>query len=314
MRVAAAQYPIEQHRDFAGYAAKVERWIADAAARGCALAVFPEYGSMELGSLMPPDVQRDPRRQRHAIQAHVEPFRALHARLSREHGMWIAAASIPVERPDGSFCNRVHVYGPAGETGFADKQIMTRFEREDWLIDPAQGPAQGSAQRPAQPAQALPVFDTGATVFGISVCYDVEFPLLARRLVEGGARVLLVPSCTDTEAGAHRVRLGARARALENQCYAVHAVTWGQAPWSAAVDVNTGCAAVYGPIDRGFPDDGILASQPADQPGWLVADLDLEALDAVRRDGQVTNDRDWPVHVAAARAPVTRIGPGKDRG
>jgi predicted amidohydrolase len=300
MRVAAAQYPIEQHRDFAGYAAKIARWIADAAARGCELAVFPEYGSMELGSLMPPDVQRDPRRQRHAIQAHLEPFRALHARLSREHGTWIAAASIPVARPDGSFCNRVHVYGPGGEEGFADKQIMTRFEREDWLIDSA------------QPDQALPVFDTGATVFGISVCYDVEFPLLARRLVEGGARVLLVPSCTDTEAGAHRVRVGARARALENQCYAVQAVTWGHAPWSAAVDVNTGCAAVYGPIDRGFPDDGILASQPADQPGWLVADLDLDALDAVRQRGQVTNDRDWPLHVAAARAPVTRIG--RERG
>lgn len=300
MRVAAAQYPIEQHRDFAGYAAKVERWIAGAAARGCELAVFPEYGSMELGSLMPSDVQSDPRGQRHAIQAYLEPFRALHAGLSRAHGMWIAAASIPVARPDGSFCNRVHVYDPAGEVGFADKQIMTRFERESWLIDPAQGPG--------APDQHLPVFDTGAAVLGISVCYDVEFPLLARRLVEGGARVLLVPSCTDTEAGAHRVSVSARARALENQCYAVQSVTWGQAPWSAAVDVNTGCAAVYGPIDRGFPVDGILASQPADQPGWLIADLDLDALEAVRQAGQVTNDRDWPLHVAAARAPVTRIG------
>jgi predicted amidohydrolase len=300
MRIAAAQYPIEQHRDFAGYAAKIERWVADAAARGCVLAVFPEYGSMELGALMPLDVQGDPRRQRHAIQVYLEPFRALHARLSRAHGIWIAAASIPVARPDGSFCNRVHVYGPAGEVGHQDKQIMTRFERESWLIEPG------------APDQALCVFDTGTAVLGISICYDVEFPLLARRLVEAGARVLLVPSCTDTEAGAHRVRVGARARALENQCYAVQAVTWGLAPWSAAVDVNTGCAAVYGPIDRGFPDDGILASQPADQPGWLIADLDLDALEAVREGGQVTNDRDWPLHVAAARAPVTRIGPGRD--
>jgi predicted amidohydrolase len=299
MRIAAAQYPIEQHHDFAGYAAKIERWVADAAGRGCALAVFPEYGSMELGSLMPRDVQGDPRRQRHAMQEHLEPFRALHARLARAHGMWIAAASIPVARPDGSFCNRVHVYGPAGEVGHQDKRIMTRFERESWLIEPAGAD------------EAACVFDIGATVVGISICYDVEFPLLARPLVEAGARVLLVPSCTDTEAGAHRVAVGARARALENQVYAVQSVTWGEAPWSAAVDVNTGRAAVYGPIDRGFPDDGVVASQPAGQPGWLIADLDLEALESVRRDGQVTNDRDWPLHVAASRAPVTRVGPGR---
>lgn len=297
MRIATAQYPIEQHRDFAGYAAKIERWVANAAGHGAALAVFPEYGSMELGSLMPADVQADPRQQRHAIQEHLEPFRALHARLARAHGMWIAAASIPVARPDGSFCNRVHVYGPAGEAGHQDKLIMTRFERESWLIAPGAGEAC--------------VFDIGATVVGIAICYDVEFPLLARRLVEAGARVLLVPSCTDTEAGAHRVCVGARARALENQCYAVHSVTWGEAPWSAAVDVNTGRAAVYAPIDRGFPDDGVLASQPADQPGWLLADLDLAALEAVRQDGQVTNDRDWLLHVAASAAPVTRVGPGR---
>jgi predicted amidohydrolase len=293
MRVAAAQYPIEQLGAWADYAAKIDRWVADAAVRGCELAVFPEYGSMELASLMPPEVQRDVMRQRHEIQAYLDRFRALHAGLSQAHGMWIAAASIPVARPDGSFCNRVHVFGPAGEIGFQDKLIMTRFERESWRIDSGQD---------------LCVFDTGQAVLGVSICYDIEFPLLARRQVEAGARVLLVPSCTDTEAGFHRVRVGSLARALENQCYAVQAVTWGQAPWTAAVDVNTGRASVYAPMDRGFPDDGIVASQPADQPGWLIADLDLDALETVRRDGQVANDRDWPAHVSAARAPVVRVG------
>lgn len=293
MRVAAAQYPIEAHAGWEDYAAKIRRWVADAAARGAALLVFPEYGSMELASLMPAEAQRDVTRQRGAMQAYLARFRALHAELARAHGVWIAAASIPAARDDGSFCNRVHVYGPGGELGHQDKRIMTRFERESWHIDPGRD---------------LCVFDTGAGVLGVVVCYDVEFPLLARRLVEAGARVLLVPSCTDTEAGFHRVRVGARARALENQCYAVQSVTWGQAPWSAAVDVNTGQASAYAPIDRGFPDDGVLAVQAADEPGWLVVDLDMAALESVRRDGQVTNDRDWPAHVEAARAPVARRG------
>jgi predicted amidohydrolase len=293
MRVAAAQYPIEHHASWSGYAGKLRRWVADAAGQGCELLLFPEYGSMELASLMGVDVQQDVVRQRREMQRYVDRFRALHAELAREYGVWIAAASIPVEQPDGSFRNRVHVYGPGGEIGYQDKQIMTRFERESWFIEPGHEAC---------------VFDLGATVLGIAICYDVEFPLLARRLVEAGARVLLVPSCTDTVAGFHRVRVGAQARALENQCYAVHSVTWGEAPWSAAVDVNTGCASVYTPIDRGFPPHGILAAQPADRPGWLVADLDLDAVEAVRRDGQVTNDRDWPLQVTAAQTPVARRG------
>lgn len=293
MRVAAAQYPIEPHGSWSDYAGKLGRWVAEAAGQGCELLLFPEYGSMELASLMSADVQQDVVRQRREMQRYVERFRALHAELARAHRVWIAATSIPVARANGSFRNRVYVYGPGGEIGYQDKLIMTRFERESWFIDPGHEAC---------------VFDVGATVLGIAICYDVEFPLLARRLVEAGARVLLVPSCTDTEAGFHRVRVGAQARALENQCYAVQSVTWGEAPWSAAVDVNTGCASVYTPIDRGFPAHGILAAQPADRPGWLVADLDLDAVEAVRRDGQVTNDRDWPLQVIAAQAPVMRRG------
>lgn len=310
MRVAAAQYPIEQHGDWSGYAGKLRRWVAEAAAQGCELLLFPEYGSMELASLMSADAQADVVRQRRDMQAYLDRFRALHAELAAAHRVWIAAASIPVAH-DGGYRNRVHMYGPAGELGHQDKQIMTRFERESWFIDSGLGSGLGSGHGSGPGSghgsgHGLCVFDIGATVLGIAICYDVEFPLLARRMVEAGARVLLVPSCTDTEAGFHRVRVGAQARALENQCYAVQSVTWGEAPWSAAVDVNTGCASVYTPIDRGFPASGILATYAADRPGWLVADLDLDAIEAVRRDGQVTNDRDWPLQLAAANTPVTR--------
>ena len=52
-RVAAAQYPIEALADWEAYEAKLTRWVAEAAAGGAALAVFPEYGAMELASLDP---------------------------------------------------------------------------------------------------------------------------------------------------------------------------------------------------------------------------------------------------------------------
>src|SRR3546814_2366020 len=77
-----------------------------------------------------------------------------------------------------------------------------------------------------------------------------EFPLPVRAQREAGARLLLVPSCTDTQAGATRVRVGCMARALENRLFVAQAVTTGAADWSPALDTNTGEATIYAPIDR----------------------------------------------------------------
>ena len=125
---------------------------------------------------------------------------------------------------------------------------MTRFENEDWGI---------------VAGDRLNVFVTPLGRLAVLICYDSEFPLLARAAVEAGAQVLLVPSCTETMRGYWRVRLGSQARALEGQCYAVHSPTVGEAAWSPAVDHNRGAAGIYGPPDRhaGFamPEDGVLA-------------------------------------------------------
>jgi len=55
--------------------------------------------------------------------------------------------------------------------------------------------------------------------FGILICYDIEFPEVARVLAEAGAEILFVPSCTDGREGFCRVRYCAQARAIENQVY-----------------------------------------------------------------------------------------------
>jgi predicted amidohydrolase len=83
--------------------------------------------------------------------------------------------------------------------------------------------------------------------------------MLARKQVEAGANLILVPSCTHTLAGYHRVKIGCQARALENQCYVVQSPIVGIASWSEAVDVSIVAAAIYTPVDREFPDNGILA-------------------------------------------------------
>jgi predicted amidohydrolase len=118
-----------------------------------------------------------------------------------------------------------------------------------------------------------------------------------RAQCEAGARLVLVPSCTDTAAGATRVRVGCLARALENRCFIAQAVTAGEAAWSPALDVNTGEATIYAPMDVGLPADGIVV-ETREPHGWIYADFDPRRLRDTRDSAQVANDRDWPGQLA----------------
>ena len=68
----------------------------------------------------------------------------------------------------------------------------------------------------------------------ILICYDVEFPEVARVMAEAGAEILFVPSCTDGREGFCRVRYCAQARAIENQVYVAMTGTVGNLPTGAS--------------------------------------------------------------------------------
>lgn len=276
MKIAAAAYPIDWFDSFADYEAKLTAWVADAAAAD--LLVFPEYGAMELASLGGRKVAGDLEASLHEVARHWPQVQALHQRLAAAHGSHILGASGPVfegPRP----VNRAVLYGPEGIIGHQDKQIMTRFEREEWHVTGASG---------------LRVFDTALGRIGILICYDSEFPLLGRVLAQAGVELLLVPSCTDTVAGFSRVRIGAMARALESQCVVVQAPTVGACDWMPALDENRGRAAIYGPPDGFWPETGIIAEGPMDQPGWVFAQVDLARVGNSRRNGAVLPFAHWP--------------------
>lgn len=278
LKVAAAQYDISFFTQWSDFTDKLTKWVSLAASQQAKLLVLPEYGSMELPSLLGEHVYKDLNGQLHAMQTIYPEWEALHQELARQFDVMILGASYPVLQDDGSFRNRANLYGVDGLIGFQDKLIMTRFENEQWLV---------------KAGSEIKVMDTDIGKIAINICYDSEFPLIARQQVAAGADLILVPSCTDTEAGFHRVRIGCQARALENQCYVVQSPTFGQAAWSEAVDVNTGRASIYTPVDYGFPDNGILAEGSKEQAEWVYADLDLAEIARVRQQGQVFNFRDW---------------------
>lgn len=282
LKLACAQYPIGKFESFAAWQAHASDWIATAAGQGAELLLFPEYGAMELTSLLPEDLQQDIVGQIAALQPFHQGFVETYAELAQRFGVHIVAPSLPV-KAGNIFRNRSYLFAPDGRHDFQEKRQMTRFEREAWIIEGGAG---------------LKVFDIavkGETIrAGIAICYDIEFPLIAQAMAAKGADLILAPSCTDTLAGANRVIVGARARALENQVYVAVAPTVGMAEWSPAVDINVGWGGVFAAPDRGLPDDGVIVQGELSQPGWIYAELDFAALRESRVEAQVFTAKDWP--------------------
>ena len=128
------------------------------------------------------------------------------------------------------------------------------------------------------------VFDTPWGRLGISLGADLEFPKHARAQVEAGAWLLLAPASAEAGHAGERLRLSARTRAMENRCFIALAPACGE-------------ALVLGPLEPGFPSDGILARGVG---GWVLA-----TLDPARLDPALAGPRQWP------RAPVPMPQPAE---
>lgn len=294
MRVATAKYRIGAPADFEAFAGRQRRALAQVAADGARIAVLPEYLSLELGASFDVATSAELHASLAAIQTYRDGWIDLFSGLARETGMLVVAGTFLLDTGGGRYRNRCDLFTPDGGHAWQDKLQLTGFERRTGVLERG---------------DALKVFEFDGVRFGVAVCYDSEFPLPVRAQYEAGARLLLVPSCTDTDAGATRVRVGCLARALENRCFVVQSVTAGEARWSPALDVNTGEAAIYAPMDAGFPTDGIVAATRGDED-WAIADIDLPALEDARAAAQVANDRDWrgQLQPVIAVAKVERLG------
>ncbi len=279
VKVAVAQYQISFHNHWKDYEEKVTAWVKEASDKDGKILLFPEYSTLEITSLFSQGVYRYLDKQLEAMQQVFDKYIKLFQGLAAKFGCYIQAGTFPVCDDSGQYHNHAYFFMPDGQFDYQPKLIMTRFENEEWGI---------------KSGEQLKVFNTDYGIIGINVCYDSEFPMFARKQVEAGADLILVPSCTDTLTGYYRVRIACQARALENQCYVFQSPTVGNALWNEAVDNNVGAAAIFTPIDKGFPDNGIFALGELNKPQWIHAEIDLDKIAKVRKNGQVFNYRDWP--------------------
>ena len=279
LRLGLLQYGVGRPEGIAAFARALEARLEEGRARADLL-VLPEYACVELGAALVGEDATDETRELAAMVAAAPEILAAMREAARRMRVWLLPGTLPMRAAAGRVVNRAPLIAPDGRMAMQEKRAMTRFEAERWGVSAGADPR---------------VFDTPWGRIGISVCYDVEFPKHARVQVQAGAWLVLAPSCTDSMHGFNRVKVAAAARAMENQCYVAVTPTVGVAPWSAALDVNRGHAAVFGPVDRGFPEDGVLARGALDQEEWVFCPLDPARMEAVRADGQVRNHRDWPM-------------------
>ncbi|MGV3708734.1 MAG: carbon-nitrogen hydrolase family protein [Gemmatimonas sp.] len=271
LRVATLQYLIRPVSSFDQFADQVSALVETAADYGVGLLVFPEYFTVQLLTLG--NIKRPIRDQVRSLAGERDRFVALMRSLAQQHQLYIVAGTIPViDAKSSTVRNHSYLCSPNGETGLQGKLRVTRFEREDWDVSNS---------------HTLRIFDTAFGRVAITICYDVEFPEIARAAARAGANILIVPSCTDDRQGYHRVRYCAHARAIENQMYVVQSCTVGSLPMVPAVSLNYGQAAILTPNDFAFARDGILAEGNPNQEMMVIGELNLRTIAESRESGTV---------------------------
>ena len=226
---------------------EARRLIAEAAGEGARLVLLPEYFCF-MG-------QRDTDKLALAEPYQDGPIQRFLADTARRHGVWVIGGTLPLKAPEADrVLNTTLVFDPSGnEAARYDKIHLFNFEKGDESFDEA---------RTIRAGNTVVAFDAPFGRVGLSVCYDLRFPELYRRL--GDCALIVVPSAfTYTTGRAHWETL-LRARAVENQCYVLAAAqggkhengrrTWGHSmlidPWGEIVAVrDEGASVVTGALD-----------------------------------------------------------------
>lgn len=276
IRVASLQYYIRPVKSFDEFALQAEALVETARDYKVKLLAFPEYFTVQLLTLG--QIKRPIADQIRDLAAQEERIVNLLSDLAKKNKMILVGGTLPSFDEDNTkVLNKCYVFSTDGSHGFQTKLHMTRFEKEEWLVSPG---------------TRLKIFEASFGKFAVAICYDVEFPEIARVAARLGAHFLVVPSCTDDRQGYLRVRYCAQARAIENQMYVIHSPLVGSLPAVPAVSLNYGQAAIYTPSDYSFSRDGLLAEGAVNQESMIIGEINLSLIEDTRENGTVLPLRD----------------------
>jgi nitrilase len=236
-----------------------ERLLADAHARGCALAVLPENFAF-VGVL-------DQDKLAVAEEPGQGPIQEFLAEAARRYALWIIAGSIPLRSPRSSHCyGACYAVDDAGRTAGCYRK-MHLFD-----VDLPDRPESYRESASLEYGDEPVTLDTPIGRLGMSICYDIRFPELYRRLVDQGATAFSVAAAFTQATGAAHWHTLLKARAIENLAYVIAAAQHGTHPNGRS---TYGHSMIVDPWGR------VLAEQSAGE-GLAIAGIDPALSRAIR--------------------------------
>ena len=242
--------------------AQIADYIDEAAEKGAKLVAFPEV--VNILSEEPEFAEMIP-----------GPTTELFMQIAKEHGIWVHGGSISEVNPEGERTyNTTVLINPQGE-------IAARYSK---LHNFDMTLPDGSSVRESdkkEPGKEITTVQTELGHLGFAICYDMRFPELFRLMTLQGAEVIFLPANFTMPTGKDHWEPILRARAIENGCYII-------APNQTGVKEKF---TAYGNSMVVDPWGAVIA-RASDKPGVILAEIDLDYLDAVRkRNPSVQNRR-----------------------
>ncbi len=272
-RLAVVQYQLRAIKDFDEFATQCEFFVDTAGDYKADFVVFPELFTTQLLSFLPAERPGlAARKLAELTPRYLELFRE----LSIKFNVNIVGGSQFALEGD-RLLNVAYLFRRDGTLGRQAKLHVTPSERKWWGVEPG---------------DRLEIFETDRGRVAILVCYDIEFPELARIAVRRGAELIFVPFNTDERSAYLRVRTCAQARAIENEIYVAISGCVGNLPFVENADIHYAQSGIYTPSDVPYDRDAIAAECTANIETMILHDVDLESMRRHRYAGTVQNWKD----------------------
>ncbi|OIN85813.1 MAG: hypothetical protein AUJ12_07700 [Alphaproteobacteria bacterium CG1_02_46_17] len=193
------------------------------------------------------------------------PFIELCKSLAQELGVWISLGSIAIKASDHKFYNRSYLFSPAG------KQIAHYNKIHLFDVRLPSGEIQNESKI-VEGGDQMVVASTDFAHIGLSICYDVRFPDLYRKMSQEGAQILMVPAAFTVSTGQMHWEVLLRARAIENGAYVIAPAQCGD---HGAGRKTYGHSMIINPW-------GKILAESGEDTDIIYADLEMEEVDRFR--------------------------------
>ncbi|WP_187149308.1 bifunctional GNAT family N-acetyltransferase/carbon-nitrogen hydrolase family protein [Desulforapulum autotrophicum] len=270
-RVSVVQWQMRRFVSFDDFMQQVEFFVDTVSDYKSDIVLFPELFN---APLIHTYKEKSPSEAMMMLAEHTENMRTAMVEMALSYNINIVTGSVPAISTSGDLMNVAYLCRRDGTWDCQEKLHITPDEEIHWNFTGG---------------NKLKVFETDVGKIGILICYDVEFPELARLQTEKGMKILLVPFWTDTRNGYLRVRRCAQARAIENECYVAISGSVGNIPKVETMGIQYSQAAIFTPSDFSFPHDAIAAEATPGVETTLITDLDLDLIKELRAKGSVRN-------------------------